>query len=159
MDRNILPPCDVPFLANQTRLILSSYRHWTGKILWPENKSDDVIVKEVFFAPFILASAGNEPDPILNYGNQRALELWGMDWKNFTQTPGRHTAEPEEREQRERFLKTVQKQGYIDDYSGIRISASGLRFKIERATVWNLIDAKGIYKGQAATFTDFINNF
>jgi len=124
-----------------------------GKNLWPEDKPDDILTKEIFFAPFILCSSGKETDPILNYGNQKALELWEMDWDKFTHTPGRHTAEAAEREERAQFLETVQRQSYIDNYSGIRISASGRRFKIERAIVWNLIDAKGIYKGQAATFS------
>ncbi len=150
---NNLPRCDFQFLVSQTRLILSSYCRWTGKELGDKNKSDDVLVKEIFFAPFVLCSAGNQTDPILNYGNQKALELWEMNWEKLTQTPGRHTAEADEREQRARFLQTVQRQGYIDNYSGIRISASGRRFKIERATVWNLIDSNGNYQGQAATFT------
>jgi hypothetical protein len=40
----------------------------------------------------------------------------------------------------------------VDNYSGIRISASGRRFRIENATVWNLADAGGRIHGQAATF-------
>ena len=149
----LLLPCDSHFLIHQTKLMLSSYRRWTGKNLWPDEKTDEALVKAVFFAPFVLCSAGNEEDPMLNYGNQKALELWEMDWKILTTTPGRQTAEPQERQERARFLETVQRQGYIDNYSGIRISATGRRFKIERATVWNLVDERGIYQGQAATFT------
>ena len=43
--------------------------------------------------------------------------------------------------------------GYVDDYRGIRISSSGRRFEIDRATVWNLRDAAQAYAGQAATFS------
>lgn len=135
--------------------MLSSYHRWTGKNLWAEEKSDEDLAKAVFFAPFVLCSAGNEEDPILNYGNQKALDLWEMDWKTLTQTLGRYTAETQERAERARFLETVQRQGYIDNYSGVRISATGRRFKIERATVWNLVDEGGIYQGQAATFKDW----
>jgi hypothetical protein len=49
-----LPQCDFDFLVRQTRLMLSSYRRWLGKSLWPEDKPDDVLVKEVFFEIFIL---------------------------------------------------------------------------------------------------------
>jgi len=42
--------------------------------------------------------------------------------------------------------------GFIDDYSGVRISKSGRRFRILRATVWNLIKEGGEPCGQAATF-------
>ncbi len=146
------PPCEIDFLIRQTRLIVSSYRHWKQASLWPMTNPDSVLAEEVFYAPFVLASAGIEEDPILNYGNQKALELWQMDWSVFTQTPGRKTAEPMEREIRDRFLETVKKQGFIDNYSGIRISSTGRRFEIQQATVWNLIDHKGAYAGQAAVF-------
>jgi hypothetical protein len=46
----------------------------------------------------------------------------------------------------------VQQFGFIDDYSGIRISKGGKRFWIRNATVWNLIDANGARVGQAARF-------
>ena len=46
----------------------------------------------------------------------------------------------------------VSAHGYIDDYVGVRISASGKRFLIEDAIVWNLIDGQGAYHGQAAVF-------
>lgn len=140
------------FLARQTRLMLSSYRRWTGNTLWPEDKADDILVKEVFNASFVLCSAGPESDPVLNYGNAQALKLWEMDWKTLTSTPGRHTAEAPERGAREQFLRTVKEKGYIDNYSGIRVSSTGRRFEIKNATVWNLLDSQGRYAGQAATF-------
>ena len=46
----------------------------------------------------------------------------------------------------------IRRDGYVDDYRGIRISKSGRRFRIEQAIVWNLIDAAGHLHGQAATF-------
>ncbi len=149
---DLFSQADFDFLIKQTRLILSSYRHWTGKALCPEDPSGEKLVKAVFFAPFVVASAGTEKDPVLNYGNQKALELWEMDWKAFTQTPGRHTAEAMEREARQKFLETVKRQGYVDDYKGIRISSTGRRFEIQQATVWNLIDKDGSFAGQAVTF-------
>ena len=53
-----------------------------------------------------------------------------------------------------RWLKTdlIPRDGYVDDYRGIRISSTGERFEIQQAIVWNLIDAAGQYQGQAATF-------
>ena len=152
-----LPDGGSEFLIKQTRLMLSSYRHWTGKSLWPDQKPDEMLVREVFFAPFVLCSAGTEKDPVLNYGNQKALDLWEMDWTRFTRTPGRLTAEPMERKERERFLETVRKQGYIDHYRGIRVSRTGRRFEILQATVWNLFRPDGAYAGQAAAFENWEN--
>jgi hypothetical protein len=45
--------------------------------------------------------------------------------------------------------------GYVDDYRGVRISSSGKRFLIEEAIVWNLVDAAGNRVGQAATFSQW----
>ena len=89
---------------------------------------------------------------MLNYGNAAALALWEMDWDTFTRTPSRLTAEPMHRDERARLLARTRDQGFVDDYSGIRISRSGRRFRIERAIVWNLVDAAGAPCGQAATF-------
>ena len=68
------------------------------------------------------------------------------------QTPSRLTAEPMHRDERARLLERTCRDGYVDDYSGIRISQSGRRFRVEQAIVWNLVDAAGHLRGQALTF-------
>ena len=93
-----------------------------------------------------------QADPVLNYGNHAALTLWEMSWEEFTGTPSRLTAEPPNREERARLLETVTRRGFIDDYSGVRISKTGRRFRIARATVWNLLTEDGQPCGQAAMF-------
>lgn len=45
-------------------------------------------------------------------------------------------------------------QGYIDDYKGVRISSTGKRFLIKQCIVWEVFDAAGVRRGQAATFDD-----
>ena len=64
----------------------------------------------------------------------------------------RESAEPGEQAARERFMREVLEQGYSTGYSGVRVSASGRRFVIEDATVWNVIDSAGRLHGQAACF-------
>jgi len=49
----------------------------------------------------------------------------------------------------------VRENGFIDDYSGIRISSTGRRFHIRQAIVWNVLDEDGRYAGQAATFSSW----
>ena len=66
--------------------------------------------------------------------------------------PSRLTAEAPNREERARLLAQVTQHGFIDDYSGIRISTRGRRFRIAQATVWNLRDETGHPCGQAAMF-------
>ena len=110
------------------------------------------LAERIFHAPFVLVSHGIESDPVLNYGNEAALTLWEMTWAEFTQTPSRLSAEVPNREERGRLLATVTAQGFIDNYTGIRISKTGRRFRITQATVWNLLDERQHYRGQAAMF-------
>ena len=110
------------------------------------------LAKKVFDASFVVVSHGTEADPILNYGNRAALSLWEMSWEELTRTPSRLTAEAPNREERARLLDAVMRRGFIDDYSGVRISKTGRRFLIGRATVWNLITEEGTLCGQAAMF-------
>ena len=87
-----------------------------------------------------------------NYGNPAALALFELDWHAFTQLPSRYSAEALNREERAQMLEKVSRQGYVDDYQGVRVSSTGKRFHIENAYVWNLCDSSGIYQGQAAMF-------
>jgi len=142
-----------PAVIAQTQLIARSLKHWTGRDLLPGNFSPEDFAEKIFHAPFALVSHGTEADPILNYGNAAALALWEMSWAELTRTPSRLTAEAPNREERARLLAAVTALGFIDDYSGIRISKAGRRFRIARATVWNLIDERGNYSGQTAMFS------
>lgn len=128
--------------------LFTSYKRWTGKDLLPI-ASEEALWK----APRVVVSHGIEADPILNYGNEQALQLWEMTWEQLIQTPSRLTAELPNREERQRLLERVGRFGYIDDYSGIRITTSGKRFHIEQAIVWNVLDEQNRYCGQAATFS------
>jgi hypothetical protein len=130
-------------------LLIRNYHQLTGKDLI--SPGSDAAMR-LFDAPFFVASHSTDADPILTYGNRTALDLFEMTWEEFTATPSRFTAEAPLRDERQRLLERVTKHGYIDDYSGIRISKSGKRFQINRATVWNLLDEKGKVAGQAATF-------
>lgn len=89
---------------------------------------------------------------MLNYGNQMALDLWEMTWDQLVQTPSRLTAEPVNRAEREWMLEQARRRGYIDTYRGVRVSATGRRFLVEDALVWNVLDQQGQWVGQAASF-------
>ena len=137
----------------QTQTIARSLKHFTSRDLLPGNFSPAEFAEKVFHAPFVLVSHGTEADPVLNYGNASALALWEMSWAELTCTPSRLTAEAPNREERARLLEMVRIHGFIDDYSGIRISKSGRRFRIAQATVWNLISEDSQSCGQAALFS------
>lgn len=129
-----------------------SYERCTGQPLITHESTFTKRIEALFAAPFALVSHGTETDPIFNFGNQTALSLFELTWEQFTELPSRKSAEPVNQEERQRLLDRVTQQGYINNYSGVRISASGKRFLIEGATVWNLVDTLGHYRGQAAVF-------
>lgn len=151
------PVWQTPELLAHAECLARSHERRTGRPLiegWQELPREK-LAETLYHAPFVLVSHGTQADPILNYGNATALNLWEMDWPAFTRTPSRLTAEPPNRDERARLLAQVTARGFIDNYSGIRISSTGKRFRIERATVWNLVDASGAPCGQAATFRDW----
>lgn len=139
------------YLAPHAELLLSSYRRWLGR---PLIAADDPATRArlLYDAPFVVLSHDGSPDPVFTYGNRAAQALFGYGWDELTRLPSRYSAEPLVREERERLLATVARQGYIDDYSGVRVARNGRRFLIERAVVWNLVDEAGRYLGQAASF-------
>ncbi|MCZ7645794.1 MAG: MEKHLA domain-containing protein [Planctomycetota bacterium] len=132
--------------------LLESYRRLLGQDLIPAQGDAEARARALWRAPCAVVAHGTEADPILNYGNAAALALWELDWDAFTRMPSRLTAEAPRREERQRLLERVARAGYCDDYSGVRVSASGKRFFIPRATVWNVVDEKGEPCGQAAAF-------
>jgi hypothetical protein len=136
-----------------TQLLARSLKHWTGRELLPGNFPPAEFAEQVFHAPFALVAHGAQADPVLNYGNRTALGLWEMAWEEFTRTPSRLTAEVPNRADRARLLAAVTALEFIDDYSGIRISKTGRRFRITQATVWNLLAETGQPAGQAAVFS------
>jgi hypothetical protein len=135
-----------------SQLLLDSYRHWVGKELIERTGDTTVEARKLFDVPFVVVSHGIEPDPILNYGNQVALDLWEISWERFVSTPSRLTAEADNRAERERMLAQARVKGYYDGYRGVRISSTGRRFVVEQALIWTVVDMAGSSLGQAATF-------
>lgn len=134
-------------LLTKLKIMVESYSAVTGNRLL-----DDPTPIRLWHAPCVIVAHGTEAEPVFFYGNRMALELFEMDFAHFTRLPSRHSAEPVERQERARLLEQVSRDGFIDNYAGVRISATGKRFRIEQAVVWNLVDGNGGLHGQAATF-------
>ncbi len=144
-----------PSVVKWCQYLLDSYTHWIKLELIERTGTTLQQTERLFNSTFVVASHGMEDDPILNYGNQAALNLWMMNWQQFTQTPSRLTAEPPNRDERARMLEQAKTQGYISDYRGIRISSTGKRFLVEQATIWNIHRPDGTTIGQGATFSSW----
>ncbi|MFZ1537281.1 MAG: MEKHLA domain-containing protein [Chromatiaceae bacterium] len=140
------------FQVDHSERLRRTYQVLTGRHLLDPALSPAVAAEVLFHAPFVVLSHDTAADPILNYGNLAALNLFAMSWEEFTAMPSRLTAEASLRAERERLLAEVAARGYIDDYAGVRIAKTGARFRIAQATVWNLSHDTNQRYGQAATF-------
>jgi len=140
-----------------TQLLLDSFEKTTGSFLLSNRDTLNAAeqARALFFSSRVIVSHQTQQDPVLCYGNEKALALWEMDLETLTSSPSRYTAEPVAREERQRLLDEVRSKGYIDDYRGVRISSTGSRFEIVKAIVWEVYDTLGVRRGQAATFSEW----
>lgn len=151
------PSRDPPSIANgfqavSAAWILESHQRLTGRALSLPGGAEGDAGRALYEAPVAVLAHDMAADPVFFYANQLAQRLFGMEWDAMVRLPSRHSAEPLARAERQRLLDRVAAQGFIDDYAGVRISRTGQRFRIERATVWNLLDIAGDLVGQAAAF-------
>lgn len=150
--REAEPEVGNAYYPAHARLLLESYRRLTGAdLLPPESASAEAL----YTAPFVVVSHCTDADPKFTYANRSAQQAFEMPWAEIVGMPSRFSAEPLLREERQRLLDRVTRDGFIDDYCGIRIAKSGRRFHVRNATVWNLIDEAGKVVGQAATFAEW----
>jgi hypothetical protein len=139
---------------HRLNLVVQSFHRLTGRHLIDPGSPN--LWLACWNAPRVIVAHGTQADPLFFYGNQLALRVFELDFAAFTKLPSRYSAEPVQRAERETLLARVRDHGFIDDYAGVRVSASGRRFRIEQATVWNLLDEEGERHGQAATFERWV---
>jgi hypothetical protein len=144
-----MPAADNGFRRASAELIASSHLRLLRR---PLLAGGDDMARRLYEAPFVVLAHDAAPDPVFFYANLAAQALFEMPWNEMVRLPSRLSAEALAREERQRLLDRVARDGFIDDYAGVRISASGRRFRITGATVWNLLDGDARTVGQAAAF-------
>jgi hypothetical protein len=140
MMEEVRAPDWTPELRERLALLAASYARLAGTPLVAAGAD---LAEALWRYPAAIVAHDTTEDPVF---------FFELDFPSFTRLPSRLSAEPALRAEREALLARVAATGLIRDYSGIRISATGRRFRIDRAAVWNLIDAAGIRHGQAAMF-------
>ncbi len=143
------------FLTEHVRLLRDSLIRWGGRDLIAPGVPEGEAASWLYHAPFAVVSHNADEDPTFTYGNRTALDLFELSWQQLTSLRSRLCADPVAQQERDRLLHEVATKGVIQSYSGVRISRTGRRFLIRQATVWNLVDAEGRYRGQAAMFADW----
>lgn len=149
MDEPVPAQFQTPAARARIALIASSYRRLIGKPLVAP--SDDPVAAQ-WSAPLAIVAHGIEADPRFFFASQAALRAFAATLDQFIGMPSRLSAGAMDRAERQALLDRVSARGFIDDYAGMRVKLSGECFRIEAATVWNLIDAAGERHGQAAAF-------
>ena len=142
----MIEPFKEPETIDYSKLLVSSFARLTGKTLLAESQD---IARSLYEAPFALVSHGIQADPLFRYANLTALNLWQMNWAEFTVLPSRLSAEPMLQSERDLLLQAAIRQGYIDTYQGVRIAKDGQRFLIRDTILWNVEDLSGKLYGQA----------
>lgn len=138
-----------PEAVARIALVAHSFRRVVGRALVPEGEDP---VRALWNAPAVIVAHGTEPDPLFFFGNRAALTRFACPVERFVGMPSRLSAEAPLRAERQALLERVTRDGFIADYAGVRVAATGARFRIAQAVVWNLVDAGGGVSGQAATF-------
>jgi hypothetical protein len=148
---------DFPYSIEHVTCLLTSHLQLTSQPLLERlpGEADAALAARLYAAPFVVLAHGTEPDPLFSYANIAAQRLFERDWDEFVGLPSRLSAEAPARSERDRLLARVTAHGFIDDYSGVRVSRSGRRFRILSATVWNVSDVAHHQLGQAAAFSDW----
>ena len=143
-------PYSLPDVIAYSHFLNTSFYHWLGRPLI--TVADENLAEKLYHAPFVVVSHNANAEPMFVYANLAAQHLWQYDWESFTSLPSRLSAEPQAQEERQRLLEIAEQHGYVDNYSGIRISKTGRRFEIRDTILWNVLDGLGNKIGQAATF-------
>lgn len=150
-DRAVPSPGNA-FQIAHAELLLNSFRSLLKRELLKPHPAPAEIGRALYEAPMVVLAHDTAADPVFFYGNLAAQRLFEMDWAALVQLPSRFSAEPLARGERQRLLDLVARQGFIDNYAGVRIAKSGKRFLIEHAIVWNLLGQENQVLGQAAAF-------
>ncbi|PZX15858.1 MEKHLA domain-containing protein [Breznakibacter xylanolyticus] len=149
-------PCsENSYLKDYIYQITSSLKKLANIEIVDASLSLEEQAKQVFNSGYVLLAHDASNEPVFNYANQSALNLFEMSWEEFINMPSKYSAESDERGSRAKFIAEVEANGYSKDYSGIRISKTGKRFEIKNVILWNVYDSDNKRIGQAALFNEY----
>lgn len=136
--------------------LTNSFARWLKRPLLAESPAGPLALTQALYElDAVLVSHGTQADPVFWFANRAAQRLWDMDWKTFTAIPSRLSAEPDEQSARAQLLSRASRDGFIADYTGVRVSSKGQRFRIRDVVLWNIRDDHDQPAGQAALFTQW----
>jgi len=145
-------PVDLAADLEFFKLLTDSFHRLVGKAFVQPGQGPGWLYRE---APFVVLVHNTDPDPRFTYANIAAQTRFEYTWDEFTKLPSRLSAEAPDRKERQLLLDAVERQGYVADYRGLRVTKSGKHFWMENGIVWQLLDERGRSRGQAAAFSNW----
>lgn len=137
-------------------LIESSYRGLFGDSLGEGADLAERARWVYLDAPFSLlayeTSGDTSGERKFTYANSTAQRCFEYSWDELIGMPSQELAPKDQRPNRDLLISQVEQRGYVRDIRGIRVAKSGRLFMVEDVLVWNLMDAAGLWCGQAAKF-------
>jgi len=152
MENKLAEPVDLATDLEFFKLLTGSFHRLVGKALVQPWQGPRWLYRE---APSVVLVHNTDPDPRFIYANIAAQARFEYTWDEFTKLPSRLSAEAPDRKERQSLLDAVERQGYIADYRGLRVTKSAKRFWMENGIVWQLLDERGWSRGQAAIFSNW----
>jgi hypothetical protein len=147
-----LPP-PAPYDVAFVEALLAAHEELLGSALVPRGLSAAEAVPWLYReSELAVVAHDTQADPCFVYANAAAQRCFERPWAELVGMPSRLSAEAPERAERAAMLEQVARHGFIRDYRGLRVAASGRRFWIEGGIIWNVRHAHGQLWGQAACF-------
>src|SRR5688572_15131808 len=120
-----------PFDIELVRILIASHARLVGVPLVTNVPLKEAAQWLYAYAPFCVVVHNTDPDPLFTYANKAAQRCFEYSWEEFVGMPSRLSAEAHNREERQRLLEAVARDGFATGYCGRRIAKSGRRFWIE----------------------------
>ncbi|CAB9507466.1 MEKHLA domain-containing protein [Seminavis robusta] len=159
-------------IANHIRLLDQSFQQSSGQgifdrindMLWEEvastaNNNNLPAIENITTAEqldqnkrFGILSHGIQEDPIYNYGNAAALELFDNTIEDLCQTPSRYSTVESLMDDREQLIQSINTFGHGTIRDATRRTTKEKLFVIATIWIWHVFDDNGTRIGLAALY-------
>ena len=138
-----------PFIARATE-VLDSFRRLLGRDLVDRSGDAAEDARRLFDLPLAVLAHDTAPRPLLDWANLAAARAFDATPAALLGRPSADTAPADAVGDREKLFETLDREGVVTGYWGVRVSLAGRRFVIDDVTVFKVTDALGRPAGHAA---------
>jgi len=136
--------------ADRAGVILDSYRRLLGRELIDRSGDAADDARRLFALPKAVLAHDTGRPAILDWVNAAAAAAFDAAPEALLGRPSASTAPADAAPERETLFVRLRERGFVEGYSGVRVSLTGRRFVIADVTVFELRDRDGRTAGHAA---------